>query len=133
MRAVVDIFQYILQPLSPFSFFGLPVTTLDVVAALRLCIAMRQLREEQRRQYLARPGSSRKSTEESSFLRRVMATLLVVYGGEAITGSWTVLSCSTLTEALYIVDSTMARISPIIHGLCYISSTLRHLPSHSRV
>ena len=99
MKAVVDIFQYILQPLSPFSFFGLPVTTLDVVAALRLCVAMRQLREEQHRRYLARPGSSRKSTEESTFLRSLMATLLVVYGGEAITGSWAVLSCSTFTEA----------------------------------
>lgn len=86
MRAIVDAYQYILQPLSPFSFFGLSVTTLDVVAALRLCVAMRQLREEQYRRYVARPDSSRKSVDGFSFVRSLTATLLVVYGGEAITG-----------------------------------------------
>lgn len=133
MRAIVDVYQYILQPLSPFSFFGLPVTTLDVVAALRLCIGMRQMREEQHRRYLATPGSSRKSTEDSSFMRSLMATLLIVYGGEAITGSWAVFSCSTFTEALHIVDSTIPRIPPIFHGFCYISSTLHNFASHRRV
>jgi hypothetical protein len=97
MKPIVDAYQYILQPLSPFSFFGLSVTTLDVVAALRLCIAMRQLREEQHRRYLARPESSRKSVDGFSFVRSLTATLLVVYGGEAITGPLTMQSYSTLT------------------------------------
>ncbi|KAK2460672.1 hypothetical protein APHAL10511_007142 [Amanita phalloides] len=86
MRLVVNIYQYILQPVSLLSSFSsLPVNTLDVLAAFRLCLGMRQLREEQYRQHLARPGSTPKSVEDLSFVRNLMATLLVVYGGEAIT------------------------------------------------
>ncbi|KAF8745007.1 hypothetical protein AX14_012014 [Amanita brunnescens Koide BX004] len=118
MRAIVDVYQYILQPLSPFSFFGLPVTTLDVVAALRLCIGMRQMREEQHRRYLATPGSSRKSTEDSSFMRSLMATLLIVYGGEAITAPFLGYPPSFMVSAtfplLYTISQAIVEFIPSV-------------------
>ena len=86
MDAAVGVYRHILQPLAPLSTLGFQVTVLDVLAAARLCIAMRQLREEQHRRHLAKQGS--KSIEDTSFVRSLAATLLVVYGGEAITGTW---------------------------------------------
>ena len=82
---LVHLYRYSLQPLDPLAFFGLQVNALDVIAAFRLCLAMRQIREEQHRLHLAK--KDRRPVEDISFVRSLTATLLVVYGGEAITGS----------------------------------------------
>ena len=42
---VVELYRSLLQPIAPFTWLGLPLSTLDLVAAVRLCVVMRQLRE----------------------------------------------------------------------------------------
>lgn len=75
-----------LTPIPPFTWLGASISTLDVLAALRLCAIMRQIREA------IRQGQSEASEggvvviEESSFVKHACATLTVVYGGEVFTG-----------------------------------------------
>lgn len=89
LAPVVEAYRYALQPLAPFAWFGLSFCTLDVAATFRLCIAMRQLKEEFYVQHLAKKaqagkGAAIQDVEERSFVRDVSATLMAVYGGEAV-------------------------------------------------
>lgn len=77
---LIQVFRYILEPIAPFTWFGLTINTLDVVAAFRLCLALRQLRESIYAQHLS---SKAGPVEEKSFIKNLSTTLLVVYGGEA--------------------------------------------------
>ena len=77
---LIQVFRYILQPIAPFTWFGLPINTLDVVAAFRLCLALRQLRDSTYAQHFS---SKAGPVEEKSFIKNLSTTLLVVYGGEA--------------------------------------------------
>src|ERR1700730_13000878 len=81
----LQIYNYSLQPIPPFTWFGSPISTLDVIAAFRLCIVLRPIREINYAQHVSKHGES--TVEQPSFLRRLITTLTVVYGGEAITGS----------------------------------------------
>src|SRR6202035_2069091 len=81
----LQIFNYSLQPIPPFTWFGLPISTLDVIGAFRLCIVLRQIREINYALHVSKHGES--TVEHPSFMRRLMTTLTVVYGGEAIIGS----------------------------------------------
>jgi len=79
-------YRLLLQPVAPLSWFGLSFTYLDVAAALRLCVGLRQLREHFHRQHIAKKataGLGHPEVEPHSFVRDASATLLVVYGGEA--------------------------------------------------
>jgi hypothetical protein len=78
---LIHVFRYILEPIPPFDWFGLPITTLDVVAAFRLCFALRQFRESTYAKHLS---SKAGPVEEKSFIKNLSTTLLVVYGGEAV-------------------------------------------------
>ena len=77
---LIQVYRYILQPIAPFTWFGLTINTLDVVAALRLCFALRQLRDGT---YLKHLSSKSGPVEGKSFIKNLSTTLLVVYGGEA--------------------------------------------------
>ena len=77
---LIQVFRYILQPIPPFTWFGLTISTLDVVAAFRLCFALRQLREST---YARHFSSKAGPVEGKSFIKNYSTTLLVVYGGEA--------------------------------------------------
>ena len=46
LAPIVEVFRLILAPIAPFTWLGLPFSTLDTVAALRLCVALRQFREK---------------------------------------------------------------------------------------
>jgi hypothetical protein len=74
------VYDYTLQPVLPFSYFDVPISALDLLGALRLCIALRQIRELNHRLHAKKAGKF----EEKSYARDVMTTLLVVFGGEAI-------------------------------------------------
>jgi hypothetical protein len=78
----VEVFRFALTPIAPFAWFGVPVSTLDVVAAFRLGMIIRQLRETIHAKHVSAKGP----VEEKSFVKTLATTLLVVYGGEAITG-----------------------------------------------
>ncbi|CAA7265301.1 unnamed protein product [Cyclocybe aegerita] len=82
LTPLVEIFRYTLQPVAPFTWFGLPVSALDVVATVRLCIVLRQIREIMLKQHVSTKGAG--PVEEKSFVKSVSTTWLVVYGGEAI-------------------------------------------------
>lgn len=88
LAPLVELYRYVLSPIAPFTWFGFPISTLDVVAAFRLCIALRQLREGLHAQHVAKARKEGKvpEVEARSFVRDVSTTLTVVYGGEAITG-----------------------------------------------
>lgn len=91
LAPIVEIFRYGLEPVAPFSWFGINVNTLDVAGAIRLCLIMRQVREEIARAYQAHAQSKlvgEKSAtggpriESKSFVRDLAATLVVVHGGD---------------------------------------------------
>lgn len=77
---MIQVFRCILEPIAPFTWFGLTITTLDVVAAFRLCFALRQLRESTYAKHFSSKGGP---AEGKSFIKNLSTTLLVVYGGEA--------------------------------------------------
>lgn len=84
LTPLVEIFRYSLRPIAPFTWLGWGISTLDVVATIRLCIVLRQLREIMLKTHITTRGNS--PVEESSFVKSVSTTWLVVYGGEAVVG-----------------------------------------------
>lgn len=84
LSTIIEVFRYSLHPIAPFTWFGIPITTLDLVATVRLCLVLRQIRDQLFLQHVRTNGL--KNIEASSFVKRVSTTLLVVYGGEAMTG-----------------------------------------------
>ncbi|KAF8638848.1 hypothetical protein AX17_001906 [Amanita inopinata Kibby_2008] len=116
MWPLVDVFRYGLQPAPLIASLGLQVSVIDVVAAIRLCAALRQMREESHRQHLARMGAQ--SVEAKSFVRSLMATLVVVYGGEAITAPFLGYSPSFMVSGtiplLYTIVQAIVEYLPVI-------------------
>ncbi|GLB35505.1 hypothetical protein LshimejAT787_0210700 [Lyophyllum shimeji] len=78
----IEVFRYSLQPIAPFTWFGLSISTLDLVATVRLCLILRQIREQLYRKHVSTRGVA--GVEAQSFGKSVSATLTVVYGGEAV-------------------------------------------------
>lgn len=86
---IAEFYRSILKPVQPFSnLAGQPITLLDIGACFRLCLVLRQVREHLRDRHEMRikAGGETRSVEERSFVREALTTLLVVYGGEVITG-----------------------------------------------
>jgi hypothetical protein len=82
---LIEVFKYALEPIAPFTWFGLGISTLDVIAAFRICIVLRQIKEILHLQHAGVPGSI--PVEKKSFMKNLSTTLTVVFGGEAMTGS----------------------------------------------
>lgn len=106
LAPVIALYHYALQPLSVFSWLGLPVSALDVAGALRLAVALRQLRTVYYDEYVSKGAaanhknksggraggrSQRVVADEAlpprSRVRDFVATLVIVHGGEAIVGA----------------------------------------------
>lgn len=77
MDTISAIYDYSLQPIAPFTWFGLGISTLDVVGAFRLCIILRQIKEAL---HVTHSGVA----EARSFARSGATVFLVVFGGEVI-------------------------------------------------
>jgi hypothetical protein len=101
LAPIVELYRWGLQPVAPFSWFGIQISTIDVAAAVRLCLALRQVRELIAKAYKARAaqasaGASEEEKaaitargpkfEDKSLVRDLAATLVVVHGGDAIGG-----------------------------------------------
>ncbi|KIK54530.1 hypothetical protein GYMLUDRAFT_48655 [Collybiopsis luxurians FD-317 M1] len=82
LAPVVGIYSYALQPIAPFTWFGIPLSTLDVLAAFRLCLVLRQIREDLYRKHVKAHGHT--AVESRSFVRSASTALTVVFGGEAM-------------------------------------------------
>ena len=101
LAPIVELYRWGLQPVAPFSWFGIKISTIEVAAAIRLCLILRQVREFIAKAYKANvnqanAGASEKEKaavaalgpkfEEKSLVRDLVATLTVVHGGDAIGG-----------------------------------------------
>ena len=89
VEPVAEFYRTILKPAQPFSSLaGMPITLLDLGAAFRLCLVLRQVREtlRERHELKVKAGVETRQMEERSFVREALTTLLVVYGGEVLTG-----------------------------------------------
>lgn len=102
LAPIIEVFRLLVAPVAPFTWFGLPLSTLDTVAAFRLCVALRQFREKLARDHALKmkttSGEKGKEValpeiESRSFMRDAAATLVVVYGGEAIMGASSSFNC----------------------------------------
>ena len=102
LEPVAEFYRAVLNPMQPFSnLAGMPITLLDVAACFRLCLVLRQVREQLRAKHDERvqAGAETRRVEERSFVREAMTTLLIVYGGEAITGRSLALATGTRIHA----------------------------------
>ncbi|KAK7037466.1 hypothetical protein VNI00_010958 [Paramarasmius palmivorus] len=106
---IVEAFRYLLQPVAPFTWFGLSFSTLDVVAAFRLCIALRQIREDLLRKHVKVHGHT--AVEVHSFARSAATALTVVYGGEAV------INPLLLVPPSFVVSGTVPMFYTVIQGI----------------
>lgn len=99
LAPIIELYRWGLQPVALFSWFGIQISTIDVAAAVRLCLLLRQIRESvakakktQVAQTTAGVSEKEKAVaitygpkfEEKSLVRDLAATLIVVHGGDAI-------------------------------------------------
>ena len=95
---IIELFRYGLEPVAPFSWFGINLNTLDIAAAVRLCMMLRQVRGVVAKAYQGHARAQRVDDEKvrvggpvietKSLVRDMFATLLVVHGGEFAGVSW---------------------------------------------
>ncbi|KAF5373084.1 hypothetical protein D9758_001498 [Tetrapyrgos nigripes] len=109
----VSIFSYALQPIAPFTWFGLGISSLDVLAAFRLCLILRQIREDLHRKHVKVHGHN--LVEARSFSRSLLTTLTVVFGGEAMTGPFLLVPPSFMVNGVATTLYTV--IQAIVDGL----------------
>src|SRR5882757_9919779 len=94
LQPLVSIYRYALEPIAPFTWFGIKVCSLELVAAFRLCVALRQIKEALRAKHERSTRGDKLIVEERSFLRDASTALTVKFGGEAIIGTMLELSAS---------------------------------------
>ncbi|KAI0831658.1 hypothetical protein BC628DRAFT_1415182 [Trametes gibbosa] len=88
LAPIVELYRYSLQPVAPFTWFGLSLSTLDVVAAVRLCVVLRQVREKLWRDHVQKTKTvnaekgivALPEIEQRSFVRDAVSVLLVANG-----------------------------------------------------
>ncbi|KDQ59669.1 hypothetical protein JAAARDRAFT_33239 [Jaapia argillacea MUCL 33604] len=118
----VETYRLALQPVAPFTWFGLTISTLDLAAAFRLCLALRQMREALHAQHVngKNDKTKGKAVDEKSLVKDLATTLLVVYGGEAVTAPYLGIPPSFMVSgvvpALYGVIQTIVEYLPAIPG-----------------
>ena len=90
LTPVIAFYDYALQPLPAFARLGVPVSTLDIAAALRLAVSLRQVRQLFHDRHVSRISATNgrpEDVEPRSLVRDFIATLVIVHGGEAIAGA----------------------------------------------
>ncbi|KAG7453031.1 uncharacterized protein BT62DRAFT_925574 [Guyanagaster necrorhizus] len=107
MNPIIAVFDHALKPVAPFTWFGLPITTLDIVAAFRLCLILRQTKEVLHREHVSKVGHS--LVENRSFARSALTTLTVVFGGEAMTSPLIGVPCSFMVSGATTIFYTLVQ------------------------
>ena len=108
LAPIVAFYDYALQPVPAFAWLGAPVSALDVVGALRLAIFLRQARD----QHVSRISATSsipedgERPEQRSRVRDLVATLVMVHGGEAIAGA---------SRVLYLQEVCTGSVQPHMH------------------
>jgi len=99
---IIALYDYTLQPISALAWIGVPISALDIAVALRLALTLRQLREQFHKQHIAKMSMSLTGrvkngqlekvsvpvvpVERRSWVRNFAASLVMVFGGEAVIG-----------------------------------------------
>ncbi|KAI0818497.1 hypothetical protein BC629DRAFT_1278784 [Irpex lacteus] len=126
LESIVQFYRNILTPVQPLSnWVGSPLTMLDLGAAFRLCLVLRQIREQLRAVHLHNASKSGDvavaKLEDRSFVREAATVLLVVYGGEAITapylGTPPSFMYSGVVPLLYIGTQALVEKLPTVHSM----------------
>jgi hypothetical protein len=111
LAPVITFYDYATRSVSPLAWLGVPVSALDIAGALRLAVALRQLRGVYYDQHVTKAAptptgprtrsgriggrstqraASDELPEPRSRVRDFVTTLVMVHGGEAIVGTWIV-------------------------------------------
>ncbi|KAI0093737.1 hypothetical protein BDY19DRAFT_270257 [Irpex rosettiformis] len=125
LEPIVQFYRNILAPVEPLSsWVGSPLSMLDLGAAFRLCLVLRQIREQLRAVHLQNATSDKVTTaavEERSFVREASTVLLIVYGGEAITSPYLGIPPSFMYSGvvplLYIGMQALVEKLPTVHSM----------------
>jgi hypothetical protein len=96
LASIIAFYDYALQPLSALAWAGDPISILDIAAAFRLALILRQVRELFHNEHLAKTSSApRQATknivqadpsEQRGRVRDLATNFLMVFGGEAVVG-----------------------------------------------
>ncbi|KAG0706503.1 hypothetical protein DFH29DRAFT_901404 [Suillus ampliporus] len=122
LQPFISLYRYALEPIAPFTWFGTNVSSLDLVAAFRLCIALRQIRESLHVKHQRTAGDNRLApVEERSFVRDVCSTLTIVFGGEAIIGPLLGVTpsfmLSSISPGIYIAAQAVVEYIPVLPSM----------------
>ena len=128
LQLLVSLYQYALIPVAPFTWFGLQVNSLDLVAAFRLCYVLRHMKEQLRDEHTRRRATDSKlpAPEDRSFVRDALTVLTIVYGGEAIAGTPNRL-IDRISHSTWL-PSSLARCPRLVHDLRRRTSDVRRHP-----
>jgi hypothetical protein len=120
LQPFISLYQYAVEPIAPFTWFGTKVSSLDLVAVFRLCVALRQMREILHAKHCQRTAGQNKlaPAEERSFVRDACALLTIVFGGEAIIGPLLGITPSFMfsgvSPGLYIAAQAIVEYIPVL-------------------
>jgi hypothetical protein len=96
---IIAFYDYALQPIPALAWVGVPASALDIAGALRLALILRQVREHFHKEHMAKTNVRVKNgqlervsdpvvpAERRSCVRNFAASLVMVFGGEAIVGA----------------------------------------------
>ena len=135
LAPIVAFYDYALQPVSALAWTGSPIPILDVAAAFRLALILRQDRELFHSKHLAalkqaKDGQTGKNVdppEQRSCVRDFATTFLMVFGGEAVVGASKPSRPPFQIVINFIPLSALARPTALFLNLWQLPSTLhRH-------
>ena len=125
LNTISEVYRALLTPIPPFTWIGSPVSTLDVAAALRLCIVLRQLRDAELKKFHESrikdekgTGSRHNEIEHPSLVKSIATVLVVVYGGEAVMNPWLGISPSFVFSP--VVPALYSILTVLVEGLPYV-------------
>ncbi|EJD06260.1 uncharacterized protein FOMMEDRAFT_119826 [Fomitiporia mediterranea MF3/22] len=128
LSAIIHVYRLLLRPVAPFSWSGSSISTLDVSAALRLCVVLRQLREMTHQNHWKKRASNNEEKKEEdieqmSYVKCIAVTLVVVYGGEAVMNPWLGVPpsfvFSPVVPALYAALTALVETLPSVPALSF--------------
>lgn len=132
LAPVIAFYDYALQPVPALAWLGAPVSALDIAGALRLAMSLRQVRELYYDQHVSRISATSSIPEAESAIvgelqeprsrvRDLVATLVLVHGGEAIAAPWLGLQPSFLVSgalpAIFVGADALVDLLPTFPGL----------------
>ncbi|KAH9999097.1 hypothetical protein BJV77DRAFT_1127860, partial [Russula vinacea] len=85
---IIAFYDLTLQPITALAWVGAPISALDIAGALRLALILRQMREHFRKEHLAKTSLASGRVKNEHCVRNFAASLLMVFGGEAVVAPW---------------------------------------------